>query len=371
MSGGVSSRASTVLTSESELSRFVEPVLVQALARLPGWSLVERAIGSRFVSFRVRSAAGDVRLGVGPIEGPQGVAHRGAVLRVWAPSPPADPRVFDALAAAVVALAPELRLAPPPEARTVRAFYHPERETRAFHLVGLGMARTGTTSLTATFCDYRAAHEHDAERLVPTLIARYRGGSSEGEVRAMLRERDARARLEVDVCTFVHLAAEDVVATFPDARFVLTWRPFLPWLASMTGMAWSLVRARSGPKITEWERSLLEVVLGEGFATLGTVTPTREDGRRFAETALAYWRRGLEDTLRHLPAGSLVIETSELASALPRLAAFVGVDPTTLVPRHENLAASKENAIAILPRAWLDEVAASTAPLEARCRALG
>jgi hypothetical protein len=199
-------------------------------------------------------------------------------------------------------------------------------DDRRFRLFGVGLAKSGTHSLAGVFArDYRSAHEPEARQQVELTcdVLEGRPGSAEA-LRAYLREREDRMRLEVNAAGWNGLCVEELVDLAPDTRFVVTVREPRSWLDSLVnhlkvGQAPAhFVRLRSLIYDTGRPHPPEEAVLAEhGFFTL--------DGY------LGDWARRHERILDAVPPERLlVLRTESIGESFDRLAAFVGVDPATL-----------------------------------------
>ena len=108
------------------------------------------------------------------------------------------------------------------------------RPRRRFQAYGLGVSKSGTTSL-ARVClpRYRSAHEPEWREVMRFILEVADGRRSEEELRRWVVERDARLRLEMDSSHLNSWLVEHLVAAFPKAKFVLLIRDPYSWLTSI------------------------------------------------------------------------------------------------------------------------------------------
>jgi hypothetical protein len=376
----------TPICSMSELANVVEAALKERLAARPGWSLEPVQMSNRALTYSVRRGDKTVRLLVESARNQGPAAVTGSALRVLAPGPTPDSRLFDELARAVAALDVELTIreaapscAPPSgdEKEDVLEgglLYNPSRHERRFHLINLGLPRTGTTTVAAMFDAWRSAHEFWSTPVAEVLSKRQAGQNSDDEVEAVLRRRETAGQLEVDSTSFLHLAAEPLVRLHPSAAYVLTWRPYESWLDSFLGL---LARQARDRKPAEpwptWEQQMASLILGDfdrtWFASNGALEPVLP---QIATAALDFWLDAMTRSLAVLPAHALILPMSQLSHAGPALARLVGVAPSEVRPKHLNARPrdeARDRWFARLPAALKARAAEQTAPLVARLSA--
>ncbi len=217
---------------------------------------------------------------------------------------------------------------------------------RRCHVFGVGIAKSGTTSLAGLFSRYHLAHEFEA-------AATIRHVSSQSEVPDLLA-RDVRSGfLECDSSQLHFWYLEELVRTFPAARFVLTIREPRAWLDSWInhrlsrGMSpdwWPIEEERFGPRCGDDkgpERLLAEL----GLPSL--------------EGALGFWRRHHERVIQSVPPRRLlVVRLERLTTETARVARFAGVAEDSLTPESafQNNARARFHVLDRLPLDHLDSV---------------
>ncbi len=224
---------------------------------------------------------------------------------------------------------------------------------RRLRLYGVGMGKSGTHSLAAMFeRTYRSAHERDAKELMELLFDVWAGVRPWAAVTQLLQERDARLDLEVDASLVNGEVVSDLVALFPDGRFVLTVRDPWSWLDSMTNHSlahatpdhwtrWRDIRFRA----SELSHPPEEAALAErGLYTL--------DGY------LGSWARHNRMVLEAVPEERLfLVRTEDLSPRLGDLASFAGiaVDDLDAGRAHEFPAAGQFDVIGELDHDYVQD----------------
>ncbi|MBI1354254.1 MAG: hypothetical protein GC160_07905 [Acidobacteria bacterium] len=211
---------------------------------------------------------------------------------------------------------------------------------------GVGLPKTGTTSLAAMFAGhYRASHESGLQ-ILPAVSAHLEGELSREQVFPLLDDRIEQLRLEVDVASYLGHFVEPLAERYPEARFVVTVRRCLPWVVSLAnhmvgrplkpGSLWKRYRdARFGR-------------YDEPFAP--EEEPLRELGLFPLRSLFHYWRDETERMLAEAPPDrTLVIKTAELRASGPRLSEFLAIPPETLQPVHANRQRGDASALTLIP----------------------
>ena len=376
------SGSSAPIDSMRELAALVEAELARALGSYSEWSLEPTEVGNRSLRLCVRRREDSIQLLVESAANQGEAAAVGKSLQVIAPVPPADSRLFDELARAVTALEVSLQLAAEPpavaEAPGIESqdvplggyLYNPSRRERSFHLVNLGLPRTGTTSIAAMFSGWRSAHEFWITPFSQAAYEQRAGRQSGAGVMQVLRAREAAGRLEVDSASFLHLAVEQVVELYPSSAYVLTWRPFESWLDSFLDL---LLRQARAPKAARWlprVQQLASIMLGKfdarSFDSAQALLPVVP---QLATNALHFWVQSMTRTLDALPQRALVLPVSQLSQAGPALARLVGVPSDSVLAKRENIGeADRESWSARLPAELAARAQEQTMPLVARLR---
>lgn len=199
---------------------------------------------------------------------------------------------------------------------------------RRCHVIGVGIAKSGTRSLAGLFSQYHCAHEFEAESAIQRIAAQKETLTTE-----WLRARDQRSGfLECDSSQLHFWYLAEMVRTFPEARFVLTIREPRAWLDSLINHrlarglppGWApLEDLRFGPPSENWA---------------GPEHVLSLYGRPALDGMLAFWSKHHQTVLETVPQERLLVQRVEQMSAQSaRIAHFAGVPPETLTPASAHL----------------------------------
>lgn len=231
---------------------------------------------------------------------------------------------------------------------------------RRFRIYGVGIPKTGTTSLAALFGRYNAEHEFMFEETVEQVIGWQSGLVAAGTFRAFLRKRDAAGQLEMDSSSFNHYYLDLVAQEFPDAKFVLTVRDWYGWLNSYLNML--LHKRVTLGTFPAWQIRYGQFQFGEFDPdTFASPQNLRRRLPALLDGFLNCWGESNRRALERLPRErSLILRTHELSSNLDALAHFAGVPTDSLIvkARHSHPAVVKADWLAMLDWDWVQERAA-------------
>lgn len=240
---------------------------------------------------------------------------------------------------------------------------------RRFHVVYVGLPKTGSTTLAEIFGRWRSGHEYRFEAVAERLAA----GAPPAELAAFLRARDEEAALEMDVATFHHFYADLLPSLFPSARFLFFVRAPRAWLDSCLNM---MVRNRlryGAAQVPAWQVRLGRLMFGayepDAFASPAALAGALPE---LVDRYLTFWSSRTAAVLSAVPADRrLVLPTAAITGSFDRLAAFAGVPVTSLDPaaHHRNRGTDKVDLLATLDSRTLDErlaAAVSAVPSEVR-----
>jgi hypothetical protein len=230
---------------------------------------------------------------------------------------------------------------------------------RRFQLFGVGLGKTGSTSIARIFGRYRASHELDWARLLPLGARWYGGEASAAEVRRELRRRDWRFRLEVDSALFLVPFVDVLADLHPRAKFVLTIRDCFSWLSSRVDYDAARPAWREDPRACTF--ALLYTAqfdrYGERFRPEEAALV--ESGLRYPIAAeLRFWAEANERMISVIPNDRLlVVRTEDLDSSVGELARFAGVQVASLLPVHANENPNRARLVERLPRGFVGDLA--------------
>ena len=221
---------------------------------------------------------------------------------------------------------------------------------------GVGMGRSGSTSVARMFGRYRSAHEVDAERLLPIGAAVLHGelAVDGSQVRAALRRRSWRFQLDVDSAPFLSPLTPALVQVFDDTRFVLALRDCFSWLDSQ--LEWERSHPSSDLPMFAPYRSALFRYSKDEFTDDDCIL--WHESLRPVKAYLRSWGERNEEVLRVVPPDRLlVVRTEDLDHSTARLARFVGVPEESVVTSHANQNANRTGLLGEVSREYVVECA--------------
>jgi hypothetical protein len=225
---------------------------------------------------------------------------------------------------------------------------------RRFHAFGVGMAKSGTHSLSALFeRHHRSAHEPEELLLIERILGMANGNTSIEEAEHYLIASDKRLKLEMNSSSLNYFVLPSLVKLFGEARFIVTVRPPLQWLESMIN------QQLGRPCPVRWQR-LRDLRFGDMARYPDKEHALEKRGLHTLEGYLSYWARHNRDVLQQVPADRLlVVETNRIASSLERIAGFLGVPVSTLDANnaHTFKAMQRFDVLSELDRDYLEETA--------------
>lgn len=220
-------------------------------------------------------------------------------------------------------------------------------DSRKFQVYNVGLAKTGTTSMSQIFHNYQTAHEFLLPETGQQIKDFQAQKTSEEEFREFLHTRDTVANLEMD-STFCHGHYVDLLAEeFPSAQFIFTIRDCYSWLDSVINMI------ATHRKITH-----LDLIFGVSDALIGDPEALREHFPDYLDTLLSLWQQMNQEILEELPADrSLIVRTQDISSRIDDIARFVDVPEETLdtTKSHEFKAVQKLNILRSMEAGELEE----------------
>ena len=194
---------------------------------------------------------------------------------------------------------------------------------RRLHAFGVGLGKSGTTSLARIFAHYRVAHEARPRETIEHILAHSSGTLTDTEMVKYLRKRDRDLWLEFEASQILADVVDRLYEAFPAARFILTVRHPRTWLRST-------INHEETQRIRPWWRDLANARFGE--PTIGDRTFFPLDlGYYTLSGYLSFWARHHRRVLDTIPPTQLlVVETAAISSSLGSIGEFVGVPPETL-----------------------------------------
>jgi hypothetical protein len=201
------------------------------------------------------------------------------------------------------------------------------------HAICVGQAKSGTGSLWGVFNrNFRAAHEPERAELIAQVLRKSRGEIDDGELNVWLHERHRRLGLEVDIAWGNFFLLDQLLAAFPQAKFIVLVRDCYTWLDSIIG---HMATRDIPPEV----RTFMEF----WFATARHPHRKAEERLRdvglFSLTAyLTVWRDHVETCVGRIPAERmLLLRTHELSASWDKIAEFLGIDAALLDRDHGHI----------------------------------
>lgn len=227
---------------------------------------------------------------------------------------------------------------------------------RRIHAYNLGAGRTGTTAITSIFADtFRAKHEAHVADTVELLSAYWSRELAQQEVREKLKTRDRKWRLEFESSPFLAGFAPLLTDLFPEAQFLVTVRPPREWVRSNIDQCINSPREELSPHFLRLRD------LNYGPPPKEYPAPESVLGRHDLHSLsgyLRYWSWHYETVLDDIPPERrLLIRTSELSSAVPKIAEFLSVSAERLSrPTRENEAPERHSVLFDIEQDYLQDV---------------
>jgi hypothetical protein len=192
----------------------------------------------------------------------------------------------------------------------------------------VGQAKSGTGSLWGVLNqNFRAAHEPERSALFKQVLRRSRGEISDCELIGWLRERQWRLGLDIDIAWGNFFLLDQLLAAFPDAKFIVLVRDCYTWLDSIVG---HMLTRDIPPDV----RSFMEFWFAATRHLHGAAEQRLRDAGLFSLAAyLKVWREHVETCVGGIPPEQrLLVRTHELSASWDKIALFLGVDDTLLDP---------------------------------------
>ncbi|WP_374448939.1 sulfotransferase [Stella sp.] len=216
------------------------------------------------------------------------------------------------------------------------ADYPPDAPPR-FRLYGIGLGKTGTISLCGMFGGhFRSTHEPDWRRLI--RLALHPDGSRAGDFffSAPLQALVAGWQWEMNSSTLNYHLVPLIRRLQPEAKFVLTVREPVSWVASMCR------HESTRPRSTHWDWwELRRFRFRPDLYRHGRADAALERAGLFSlEGYLRWYARQNRKAMEMLPADTLLVVAVDRLShpdEIARLAAFAGVAPDRLARERAHL----------------------------------
>ena len=208
-------------------------------------------------------------------------------------------------------------------------------DARTFQLVNVSLPKTGSSSLSGIFGNYREAHEM-LHGVSARRILNWKAGLISDSDLCFFIENRNRVQLDFDNATFLHWAVELLPSILPGARFLICVRDFPGWVCSFIAMMYrefttlslagqSMARDYLWIRYARAVSPRFDLTHLEDFSNLHEYI--RDELPRFVE----FWGNSVLDTLRWIPPERrLVIRTHQIGESQDLLARFLGIRPESL-----------------------------------------
>lgn len=237
---------------------------------------------------------------------------------------------------------------------------NPHKRKRTFQAYCIGLPKTGTTSITNIFGNYRSIHGFLLPEILRILTARNEEKISKKEIANFLRARDERGWLEMDSSGLNFFFLEYLARQFPSAKFIFTIRDCYSWCDSMLNNAlkyfsdplgyselidcyswcdpmllpyftatdnYNSMEYRLTPRL--WEH--FRYSIGFDYKIFKDEQTLIDNIGAALDRLLPFWSKN-EDIFRKCPPErTLIIRTCDITSSLPLIANFLGIGPKTLI----------------------------------------
>lgn len=225
-----------------------------------------------------------------------------------------------------------------------------------FHAYGVGLPKTGSTSLSLMMRNYRTGHEVWLDFLAESAVARRRGEIDDAAFWETVQRRFVPLRAEMDAVTCHHLYVDVLMKHYPKAKFIVTYRDVRSWANSLLSLC---IYSRRTPPDRLTRQRTWHLTYGDWVGE-GTIPfdPADEGDDAVALPALMRtWAAYMRDMPTLLPPDQTMwIKTSELTARAPELADFLGIpaDSLDMEVIHSNRTRNSLDRFAIADRATVD-----------------
>lgn len=244
----------------------------------------------------------------------------------------------------------------------IKYWTFPVLRPRRFHAFGVGIAKSGTSSMHGILSRYRSAHEPERAKFMSLIVAATEGSISPDEARAKSRALHRRLWLEFNSSWLNYFMLDTLLDEYPNAKFIFTIRDCYSWLDSIINHLLGRKQKPYEMNFHKWYAGQLDVgqhKKGEQvLADLGLYP---------LERWLAAWATHNATVLARVPEERcLVVRTKDIRKDFVRIANFLSIPPETLnaSQAHCYKAEKKFGVLAKLDPGFLQEM------VEERCGAL-
>lgn len=210
-------------------------------------------------------------------------------------------------------------------------------KSRRVHLYCTGTPKSGTSSLVTIFKNrLRVNHEPKRDQLRKLYFSIKNGDITEPELKKVIRDRERELYLELNSSCFNHIIIDQLVALYPEAKFIHPIRSPRAWLDS-----WINHRINHrGEKIHQrFEKYNYDICNQGRIPYAPEERILQKMNLPTIEGMLSYWRRHNLKILNTVPGDRLlVLRTKEISNSIKQIYTFAGV---TDIPEYLNCHANR------------------------------
>ncbi len=237
--------------------------------------------------------------------------------------------------------------------RFVKRILAPLLYHRKIHAYGLGHGKTGTNSISGLLeKNYRSVHEPESKELIQFILQSESGNYSALQKEKYVRRRDKNLWLEFDSSVLNVFILDQLIESFPNAKFILTIRDCYSWLNSTINYHGSGYLPLSFTELMQWWFRPMDFDFSPGETIL------QQNNLFPVECYLASWATHNQTVLDKVPSSRLlVVKTPEIGKRIPEIAAFLGVPQASLDEKKSHLYKSdkKLNLLSQLDKNFIEK----------------
>lgn len=226
----------------------------------------------------------------------------------------------------------------------------------------LGHGKTGTVSMAGLFeKNYRSIHEPESKELIQFVLQSSSGNYSAKQKEKYVRERDKNLWFEFDSSVLNVFILDQLVESFPNAKFILTIRDCYSWLDSTINYHGSGYLPPFWMELMQWWFRPMD------FSFSAEDSILQENNLFPVECYLSSWATHNRTVLDKVPSSRLlVVKTPEIGKRIPEIASFLGVPQASLDKKRSHLYKSdrKLNLLSQLDKDFVEK------KVEMHCREL-
>lgn len=193
------------------------------------------------------------------------------------------------------------------------------KEVKSPLFYGVGLPRSGTTSLSLGFKKRLASFHEPLSSKTIDLIIRYKEKKySKWELCQIMKYRQRVLNADIECAHYLHYIVPELIVLFPDTKFVLTYREPLSWIKSE-------IIKNSATKYSHWLK--LQDFRYKKYGAFSKETWLQNIPHTYAiDQYLLYWKDHLKFVMNCVPDKNLFkVSTKKLKSSIDDLASFLNI----------------------------------------------